>query len=188
MKCIHARSGSFGDTFMAKPRKRSWNQDEVPMASMSAVPSTGSLNDVKVNRHSSQNESTKLESTTSCDGVDESVIESICEGVGSNLIPTCYAVVGETTTGRLVFDRELFIQLIERFGYDRFHSEVFVDSFESAWDDDGNAPIVMTRSASLMIMDEIPKHDISSKSAKTSSGKSSKKKKRSRRNNNNKRT
>lgn len=175
MKFIRAKFGFFGNCFMAKSKRRVRCQDEAPVASMFVDLTTGSLNGIEVNSDSEQRLKSK-KSNDSENAVDQQIIESICEGINSNLIPVCYAVVGETTTGRWIFDRELFIQLLKRFGYDQLHSEVFVDSFESAYDGP-NDPLVMTRSASLLIMDEIPEHSPrSSISGGSSSRRSSNKK------------
>lgn len=183
MKFIRAKFGFFGNCFMAKSKRRVRCQDEAPVASMFVDLTTGSLNDIKVN---SEQRLKSKKINDSENAVDQQIIESICEGINSNLIPVCYAVVGETTTGRWIFDRELFIQLLKRFGYDQLHSEVFVDSFESAYDGP-NDPLVMTRSASLLIIDEIPEHSPrSSISGKSSSRRSNNKKnKKNKKNNDN---
>ena len=172
---------------MAKPKKIVRCQDEAPVASMFVDLTTGSLNDIKVNSDVNSRQRTKSKKSNGSENtIDQQIINSICEGINSNLIPVCYAVVGETTTGRWIFDRELLIQLLKRFGYDQLHSEVFVDSFESAYDGP-NDPLVMTRSASLIIIDEIPEHSQrSSISGKSSSRRSSNKKnKKNKKNNDN---
>lgn len=171
---------------MAKPKNKVRCQDEAPVASMFVDLTTGSLNGIEVN--SDMNNRRRLKSKKSNDSenaIDQQIIKSICEGINSNLIPVCYAVVGETTTGRWIFDRELFIQLLKHFGYDQLHSEAFIDSFESAYDGP-NDPLVMTRSASLLIMDEIPEHSPRSSISSRSSSRRSSNKKNKKNNKNNK--
>nr|DAH74039.1 MAG TPA: hypothetical protein [Caudoviricetes sp.] len=171
---------------MAKPKNRIRYQDEAPIASMFVDLTTGSLNDIEVNSDMNSRQRPKSKKSSGSENVvDQQIIRSICEGIESNLIPLCYAVVGETTTGRWIFDRELFIQLLERFGYDQFHSEAFVDSFESAYDAP-DTPLVMTRSASLMIMNEIPEHSRKSSISSRSSSRRSSNKKNKKNNKNNK--
>lgn len=175
---------------MAKPKNKVRFQDEVPIASMFVDLASGSLNGIEVNGDMNNEQKPKSKkSSGSENAIDQQIIRSICEGIESNLIPLCYAVVGETTTGRWIFDRELLIQLLEHFGYDQFHSEAFVDSFESAYNAP-NDPLVMTRSASLLIMNEIPEHSrkssISSQSSSRRSRNKKKNKKNKKNNNNNK--
>lgn len=168
---------------MAKPKNKVRFQDEVPIASMFVDLAAGSLNGIEVNSDMNNEQKPKSKkSSGSENAIDQQIIRSICERIESNLIPLCYAVVGETTTGRWIFDRELFIQLLERFGYDQFHSEAFVDSFESAYDTP-DAPVVMTRSASLMIMNEIPEHSQKSSISSRSSSRRSRNKKKNKKNN-----